>query len=385
MLSEVSLLTQTLQLLLGRSTLLGNQWMSPLLDIGEQNIGQSVQVCDAQVGESLGRRVDFSVDQVSLHSVWVGLLPVQELLESSHAFGQRQRNLVVGKVVGERTHSRCVLRDTVDHSSDFQEAQLFWSVQLISSAHGGVVVSNLLQCSGDIEHVHGIDFFGVFVRRPHLQLGSQVVQQVVFTAKHGRRSDNGGVGQNVTHNSLRNALCSVVDGRRRRVSVVGRHINISWVSRFLDGLGDSFGDSNVHVGNGKVLGPVVGTNTVENNVRVSHGLGNGVQVSGVKLNKVHHTQIAADFQKTLFHVVSERNHDVGAVLGQLRVQVAAQKARGSENSGSVACSGRTASWPHRNIDFSVSGDVDIRAQKRSVDGSRSGHRGPHRSSQHGGG
>ena len=175
-LSEVLLLTQSAGLLLGLATLLGNQRVSPSLDVCEQNIGQLVQVRDAQVGKGLCGRVNGLVDQVSLDLVRVGLFPVDVLLSLGNETSQFQWNLVVTKTVGQRTNLGVVLGDAVDHFSDFQEQQLLWTVQLVGLTGSGVIVTDFFQSLGHIKNMYGVNLLGVSVGRPHLQLGSQVVQ-----------------------------------------------------------------------------------------------------------------------------------------------------------------------------------------------------------------
>lgn len=363
----------------GVGTLKGDQRVSPLLDQAEQHVGK-LGGLDAQVGKRLGGGVDLLVDQVTLDLVGVGGLPVQELLSPRHQLEQLKRGVVVGVGVRQQQDVTVVVSDVVDHFPNFG-IRVLSTVQFVGLAGGGVVVDHLLKRFGNVQGVYGSHLLGVAVGQPHLRLGAQVVEQVVFSAEDGGGTDDGDVGAvGFSHRLFTDTLGGVKHRIQVGVGVVRREVDEPGDAGFLGEAGDSFGDANVDVGHGEVLGVVVSTNAVDDDVGVGDGVLDRLDVARVKFDKVDDAKVPQHLEETLLHVVTVRDDGGGTVLGQFGGGVTTNTPSRPEHGDGVPGPRRAQPRTHGLEDLAVLGDVQVgcqRQQRRVIAAQRLGNRTQH--------
>lgn len=317
-------------------------------EIGQLHGGQ------VQIVEGLGGSVNLLAQELSLDLVGrVGGPP--------DVLGQLGVGLV--QSLGQLDVSHVLSQGLGNHLDDLLLGELLGAVQLKGLAHGGVVEADSLESGSHVDHVHGVGGLLVLVGGNQAgRSGHSVQEPLVLSSKHGGGSNNGRPGHNLLGDLLSETLGVVELGGRVDLGVEGRHVDVSGNVVFLDGLSDSSGSLHVHVVVVEVLGLVLSANQVDDNVRVSHGLVDGLQVSQIHLQKVDHSQVSGHLEMSLGHLLSVGHHHGGSVLGQLGGQVGSQEAVGSEDSGGVAGSRRPSSGTLGNEGLSGPCDVDVLGQ-----------------------
>lgn len=314
-------------------------------EVGQLHGGQ------VQIVEGLGRGVNLLAQKLSLHLVGAVGGPPDGL-----------GGLGVGLVqsLGQLNVSHLLSQGLRDHVDDLLLGELLGAVQLKGLGHGGVIEADSLERGGHVDHVHGVVGLLVLVGRDQTRRSGHSVQEpLVLSAKHGGGSDNGSPGHNFLGHLFSESLGVVKLGGRVELGVEGGNVNVSGNVVFLDGLCDSSGSLNMHVVVVEVLGLVLSANQIDNDIRVSNSLVNGLEVSQIHLQKVDHSKISSHLEMSLGHLFSVGNNNSGSMLGELGSQVAAQKPVGSKHGGRVSGSRRPASGSLGNQGLARSGDVHV--------------------------
>ncbi|AOW04592.1 uncharacterized protein YALI1_D32550g [Yarrowia lipolytica] len=317
-------------------------------EIGQLHGGQ------VQIVEGLSRRINLLAQELSLDLVGgVGGPP--------DGLGGLGVSLV--QSLGQLNVSYLLSQGLGNHVNDLLLGELLGAVQLKGLGNGGVVEADSLESGSHVNHVHGVGGLLELVGGHQTgRSGHSVQEPLVLPSKHGGRSHNGGPGHNVLGDLLAQTLGVVELGGRVNLGVERRHVDVSSNVVFLDCLCDSSGSLNVHVVVVEVLGLVLPANQVDHNVRVTHRLVDGLQVSQVHFQKVDHAQVSGHLEMSLGHLLSVRHHHRGSMLGQLGSQVAAQEAVGSKHGRGVAGSRRPATGTLGNQSLAGPGDVDVLGQ-----------------------
>lgn len=313
-------------------------------EVGQLHGGQ------VQVVERLGLGVNLLTEELSLHLVRRVSGPPDGL--SSLGVGLVDR-------LGQLNVSHVLSQSLGDHVDDLLLRKLLGSVELEELSDGRVVKADSLKGSSNVDHVHGVGGLLVLVGTDETRGSSDSVQNLVLSSVHGSGSNNGSPGDNLLGDLLTESLCMVELGGRVDLGVESRHVDVSGHIVFLDGLSNTSSSLNMHIVVVEVLGLVLSSNQVDDNIGMSHGLVNGLEVSQIHLQKVDHSQVTSHLEMSLGHFLSVGNNNGGSVLGQLGSEVASKEAVGSKDGGSVSSSRRPSSSTLGNECFSGPGDVDV--------------------------
>lgn len=300
-----------------------------------------------QVLEGLGVLVDELIVELALDLVGGADGPPESLVQhAEHGLDHRLGHVDVAAGLHDFL---------VDQRGDLLHAVLLGAVELEGLAGGAVVVADDLEGFADVNGVDGPEALGHVVGGEDVGGAGQAVQEAVLETEHGRRPDDGGLGEDVAGDLLAVVLGLVELGWRVGVDRVGGDVDEAVDVVLGHGGGNAVGALDVDVLEVEVLGRVVAANQVEDHVRVAHALLNALGVAQVVLGEDHAAQVTGDLEMALGHLLAE-GHDDGASCARESVDdVSAQEAGGTEDGGGVAAERAAAA---SNADYGLAGASD---------------------------
>ena len=230
----------------------------------------NVHWLNAEVLEGLGARVDDLVHELSNDLVSATDGPPEELVQE---ICKRAHDLVRNVDVPPG------LEDfAVHHFLELSHLVLLWSVELVRLSGSAVVVEHLLESLADINGVDGPEALLHVVRGDDIGDVGKTVEETILKAKDWGGSDNGSLGEDVADYLL--AACLGAVELRGRVETGGMRREVDKAVDIVFGYssGDAMGTFDVDILEVKVLCGIIPTNQVVDNVRMAHGLLDGLGV-----------------------------------------------------------------------------------------------------------
>lgn len=256
---------------------------------------------DVEVLECLGLGVNVLVDELALDLVLGVDGPPEELV------GVLCDGLQEG--LGDVDVAALLHGFPLDEVVELGHGVLCGAVQLVRLGGCCVVVQHRLERHGDVDGVDGVEALLQPVGGDDVGGRSQAVEQTVLEAEHGGRANDGGLWVDGTRDLLTLGLGAVELGGRVDLGAVRGDVDIAVNVVLCHGLGDALGALDMDVGQVEVLGGVVATNEVVDNVRVPHALLNGCCVAQVHFHEDDAAKVTGDLEVALCHFLTERHND----------------------------------------------------------------------------
>jgi hypothetical protein len=222
----------------------------------------------------------------------------------------------------------------LDELLDLGHLVLLGAVKLVGLTSGAVVVKHLLESGTNVNGVDGVEAFLHVVGCEHVGCLCDAVEQTVLEAEHGGRADDCCLGEDVADSLLSAGLGTVELGGRVQGGRVRGNVNEAVNIVLGDGIGDAGGTLDVDVLEVEVLGGVVATDQVVDNVRVTDRLVDGSRVAEIHFllclsarvgakgqvwnwayKEDNTAQVTGDLEMALGHLLAEGDDDGASGTG----------------------------------------------------------------------
>ena len=237
---------------------------------GVISVGCNVGWLDTEILESLCVGVDDLIHELADGLVSATDVPPEKLVQDGCERGhdlEGQVDVLPG------------LEDfPVDQVLDLGHLVLLWSVEFVGLSSGAVVVEHLLEGGSYIDGVNGPQLLLQVVCGDDVSDAGKTVEKTILGTEHGSGSHNSRLGEDVTDNLLTASLGAVKLRGRVQLCRVGRDVNETVDIILGDGRSNAVGALDVDILEVKVLGRIIPTNQVVDNVRMAHGLLDGLGV-----------------------------------------------------------------------------------------------------------